>query len=101
MKYIKFLISELFSIFSEILNIAGFVTLFVFVLIGFIYNWNIQLLLVDLSKIPDKDLSLLIPFFFVLVFFIISSLMYLFRLFKKNNLEYTVINEQKSDEECK
>lgn len=101
MKYIKILISELFSIFSEIINIAGSVTLFMFVLIGFIHNWNFNELLIILSKLPDKDLSLLITFSFVLIFFIISSLWYLFRLFKKDYSEYAVINEQKIDVECK
>lgn len=99
MKNIKCLISELFSMFSEILNIAGSVTLFMFVLIGFIYNWNLKELLIDLSHLQNKDLSLLILFSFALIFFIISSLGYLFRLFKKDHLEYVVMNEQKIDVE--
>lgn len=101
MKYIKILISELFLTFSEIINIAGSVTLFMFVLIGFIYNWNFNELLVILSKLPDKDLSLLITFSFVLIFFIISSLWYLFRLFKKDYSKYALINEQTIDVEYK
>lgn len=98
MKNIKLLISELFSIFSEIINIAGTVTLFMFVLIGFIYNWNYNKLLVNLSKLPDKDLSLLIIFSFVLIFFIISFLLYIFRLLKKDCSNYVVKNQIKEKE---
>lgn len=94
---IKNFISEIFSTLSEILNVAGATTLFIFVLICFIYNWDFKEVIVNLSNFSNEELSQLLSFYFFSIFFTIYIIRFIFRLFKKDNIKCVAIYKDKKD----
>lgn len=91
------LISDIISTLSEILNVAGATTLIVFVLVGFIYNWDLKEVIVNLSNLSNEELSQLLSFYFFSIFFTIYIIRFIFRLFRKDNIKCVAIYKDKKD----